>query len=223
MKLEGTICGRCHNEVLAPFSLTCTLPSHPCHHYDAANNADPGPIAAEPHDILDGITQMEEMLCSLASSPCFVMWVSKGRQYKTRWNIITFAQDIASPSARSTDKTIPMLPPPPPDAARCDGGSTGPPSSTSLAHARNLEMAALAVPPPLDETENENIVGPGPWPSSGYSTITVRPPLHLPQGALLTLLCSVHLPQATVLALVPATALSTRSRVCTRQTPDGVS
>jgi hypothetical protein len=29
------------------------------------------------HDIVDGITQMQEMPCSLAS-PCFVMWVSKG-------------------------------------------------------------------------------------------------------------------------------------------------
>lgn len=111
MKLKGTICGQCHNEVLAPFSLTCTLPGHPCHCYNAANNADPGPIAAELHDILpvDGITQMEEMLCSLAS-PCFIMWVSKGGQYKTCWNIIAFAQDIASPSTRSTDKTVPIPP-----------------------------------------------------------------------------------------------------------------
>ena len=36
---------------------------------------------------------MEEMLCSLAS-PCFLMWVSKGGQYKTRGNVITFSQDI---------------------------------------------------------------------------------------------------------------------------------
>jgi hypothetical protein len=36
---------------------------------------------------------MEEMLCSLAS-PCFVMWVAKGGQYKSRGNVITFSQDI---------------------------------------------------------------------------------------------------------------------------------
>lgn len=36
---------------------------------------------------------MEEMLCSLAS-PCFLMWVSKGGQYKSRGNVITFAQDL---------------------------------------------------------------------------------------------------------------------------------
>ena len=36
---------------------------------------------------------MEEMLCSLAS-PCFLMWVSKGGQYKSHGNVITFAQDV---------------------------------------------------------------------------------------------------------------------------------
>jgi hypothetical protein len=43
--------------------------------------ADPGILPKELHNILDGITQMEEMLCSL-TSPCFLMWVSKGGQYK---------------------------------------------------------------------------------------------------------------------------------------------
>ena len=65
------------------------------HRYSAENDADPGLI---PHDlqlILNGITQMEEMLCSLAS-PCFVMWVSKGGQYKMRGNVITFSQDVSS-------------------------------------------------------------------------------------------------------------------------------
>ena len=37
--------------------------------------------------------QMEKMLCSLAS-PCFLMWVSKGGQYKTHGNVITFSQDL---------------------------------------------------------------------------------------------------------------------------------
>jgi hypothetical protein len=36
---------------------------------------------------------MEEMLCSLAS-PCFLMWVSSGGQFKTRGNVITFSQDV---------------------------------------------------------------------------------------------------------------------------------
>jgi hypothetical protein len=36
---------------------------------------------AELLDILNGIAQMEETLCSFASL-CFVMWVSKGAQYK---------------------------------------------------------------------------------------------------------------------------------------------
>jgi ATP-dependent DNA helicase PIF1 len=54
--------------------------------------------------ILDGITQMEEMLCSLAS-PCFLMWVSKGGQYKSRGNVITFSQDITHLCT-----TLPRLP-----------------------------------------------------------------------------------------------------------------
>jgi ATP-dependent DNA helicase PIF1 len=47
---------------------------------------------------------MEEMLCSLAS-PCFLMWVSKGGQYKTRGNVITFPQDISQLCT-----TLPRLP-----------------------------------------------------------------------------------------------------------------
>jgi hypothetical protein len=54
--------------------------------------------------ILDGFTQMEEMLCSLAS-PCFLMWVSKGGQYKSRGNVITFSQDITHLCT-----TLPRLP-----------------------------------------------------------------------------------------------------------------
>ncbi|KAF8485203.1 hypothetical protein DFH94DRAFT_644559, partial [Russula ochroleuca] len=60
MKLRDMACTRCHKEKDE-------------HRYDAANDADPGDIPPELHDILDGITQMEEMLCSLAS-PCFLMW-----------------------------------------------------------------------------------------------------------------------------------------------------
>jgi ATP-dependent DNA helicase PIF1 len=47
---------------------------------------------------------MEEMLCSLAS-PCFLMWVSKGGQYKARGDVITFSQDITQLCT-----TLPRLP-----------------------------------------------------------------------------------------------------------------
>jgi hypothetical protein len=53
---------------------------------------------------LQDITQMEEMLCSLASL-CFLMWISKGGPYKTRGNIITFSQDISN-----LCRTLPRLP-----------------------------------------------------------------------------------------------------------------
>ena len=39
----------------------------------------PGEIMPELYDIINGIAQIEEMLCSLAS-PCFVMWVIKSGQ-----------------------------------------------------------------------------------------------------------------------------------------------
>jgi hypothetical protein len=74
------------------------------HRHDAANHADPGVITAELLDILNGITQMEEMLCSVAS-PCFVMWVCKGGQYITRGKVLTFSQD-AGPLC----STLPCLP-----------------------------------------------------------------------------------------------------------------
>ena len=47
---------------------------------------------------------MEEMLCSLAS-PCFLMWINKGGQYKSCGNVITFPQDL-SPLCT----TLPWLP-----------------------------------------------------------------------------------------------------------------
>ena len=68
------------------------------------NNADPGEIPPELEETLHDITQMEEMLCSLAS-PCFLMWVSKGGQYKSRGNVITFSQDISNLCT-----TLPHLP-----------------------------------------------------------------------------------------------------------------
>jgi hypothetical protein len=74
------------------------------HRFTNQNNADPGLLSAELHDILDGFTQMEEMLCSRAS-PCFLMWVSKGGQYKARGNVITFSQDISQLCT-----TLPRLP-----------------------------------------------------------------------------------------------------------------
>jgi ATP-dependent DNA helicase PIF1 len=51
-------------------------------------------VSDELRHIVHDITQMEEMLCSLAS-PCFLMWVSKGGQFKTRGNVITFSQDLS--------------------------------------------------------------------------------------------------------------------------------
>jgi hypothetical protein len=85
-----------------PFSLTVFQPAN--HRFTAANNADPGLLSDDLYDILHDFTQMEEMLCSLAS-PCFLMWVSKGGQYKTRGNVITFSQDITNLCT-----TLPRLP-----------------------------------------------------------------------------------------------------------------
>ena len=61
----------------------------------AENEADPGDIPDELEIVLGDITQIEEMLCGLAS-PCFLMWVSKGGQYKTRGNVISFSQDVSN-------------------------------------------------------------------------------------------------------------------------------
>ena len=44
------------------------------HRYSAENHVDPGDIPPYLRPILFDLTQMEEMLCSLAS-PCFLMWV----------------------------------------------------------------------------------------------------------------------------------------------------
>ena len=68
------------------------------------NEADPGDVPDELRNVLQGITQMEEMLCSLAS-PCFLMWISKGGQYKTCGNVIMFSQDILHLCS-----TLPRLP-----------------------------------------------------------------------------------------------------------------
>jgi hypothetical protein len=76
-------------------SSSLSLSQHGQHRYDDSNNADPHDIPHVLRDTLHGLTQMEEMLCSLAS-PCFLMWVSKGGQYKTRGNVITFSQDLAN-------------------------------------------------------------------------------------------------------------------------------
>ena len=81
MMLLDTLCARCHNQVRSPFSLVHALTDIliPTVHKTAniaANHADPDKIKSELHDIIDGITQTEEMLRSL-TSPCFVMRVSK--------------------------------------------------------------------------------------------------------------------------------------------------
>ena len=77
------------------FLCSLTISQHDNHRFTAANNADPGLLSDELQDLLHDFTQMEEMLCSLAS-PCFLMWVSKGGQYKARGNVITFSQDVTN-------------------------------------------------------------------------------------------------------------------------------
>ena len=104
--MRGLQCDRCAHEVRSPpFVRPSAHWSQPGHHrYKAENEADPGLIPHELANILLNLTQMEEMLCSLAS-PCFLMSVSKGGQYKTRGNVITFSQDIAPLCT-----TLPRLP-----------------------------------------------------------------------------------------------------------------
>ena len=97
IRMHGNQCVRCHREVcfLCTTLFTSADGSQPGHHrYSAENEADPGVVPDDLALILRDLTQMEEMLCSLAS-PCFLMWVSKGGQYKSRGNVITFSQDIA--------------------------------------------------------------------------------------------------------------------------------
>jgi hypothetical protein len=53
-----------------PVSLpSADRPQRDNHRFTGDNNADPGLISDELHNILDGITQMEEILCSLALLP----------------------------------------------------------------------------------------------------------------------------------------------------------
>ena len=88
MTLHDTLCVRCHNEVRSPFSLVRALTDiHMQTVHRTSNIATmpqptyPGEIMPELYDIINGITQIEEMeiLCSLGS-PCFVMRVSKSGQ-----------------------------------------------------------------------------------------------------------------------------------------------
>ena len=88
----------------SPFPSLLTVLQQVYHRFTDDNNADPGLLSDELHDLLDNFTQMEEMLSSLAS-PCFLMWVSKGGQYKARGNVITFSQDITNLCT-----TLPRLP-----------------------------------------------------------------------------------------------------------------
>lgn len=74
------------------------------HRFVADNFADPGSVPDVLHEIVHDLTQMEEMFCSLAS-PCFLMWVSKGGQFKTRGNVISFSQDVST-----LYTTLPRLP-----------------------------------------------------------------------------------------------------------------
>ena len=71
MTLHDTLGARCHNEVGSPFSPVRTLTDilMPTVHKtanSATNYADSGEITAELHEFIDDITQMEEILRSLA-------------------------------------------------------------------------------------------------------------------------------------------------------------
>lgn len=68
------------------------------------NNTDPGVVPELLQDIIQDLIQVEEMFCSLVS-PCFLMCVSRGGQYKTRGNIIMFFQNISNLCV-----TLPCLP-----------------------------------------------------------------------------------------------------------------
>ena len=85
---HDTLCVRWHNEVCSSFSLVRTLTdTHMQTVHRTSNIATmpqptyPGEIMPELYDIINGVTQIEEMetLRSLGS-PCFVMWVSKSGQ-----------------------------------------------------------------------------------------------------------------------------------------------
>ena len=104
--MQGLQCDRCSREVsiVIIFDSALTFLQSHIHCFSAQNFTDPGVIPEDLRETLHGLTQMEEMLCSLAS-PCFLMWVSKGRQYKSRGNVITFPQDLAPLCT-----TLPRLP-----------------------------------------------------------------------------------------------------------------
>ena len=60
-----------------------TVSQHDNHRFTAGNNTDSGLLSDELHNLLHDFIQMEEMLCR-PTSPAFLMWVSKGGQYKAR-------------------------------------------------------------------------------------------------------------------------------------------
>jgi hypothetical protein len=60
--------------IFFPDCLTLSL-QRDKHRYDDLNSTDPGDIPEDIRELVQGMTQMEEMLCALAS-PCFLMWVS---------------------------------------------------------------------------------------------------------------------------------------------------
>ena len=94
--MQGLQCDRCFREVsiVIIFDSALTFLQSRIYCFSAQNFTDPGVIPEDLRETLHGLTQMEEMLCSL-TSPCFLMWVSKGRQYKSHGNVIIFPQDLA--------------------------------------------------------------------------------------------------------------------------------
>ena len=106
IRMQGLQCDRCSREVnvVIIFDSALTFLQSGIHCFSAQNFTDPGVIPEDLRETLHGLMQMEEMLCSLASL-CFMMWVSKDRQYKSRGNVITFPQDLAPLCT-----TLPCLP-----------------------------------------------------------------------------------------------------------------
>ena len=88
MTLHDTVCARCHNEVRSPFSLVRALTDIHMQTVHRTSNiattpqtAYAGEIMPELYDIINSITQIEEMeILRSLGSPCFVMRVSKTGQ-----------------------------------------------------------------------------------------------------------------------------------------------
>ena len=111
MTVHDTLCVRCHNEVRSPFSLVRALTDihmQTVHRTSNIATTPPttyaGKIMPELYDIINGITQIEEMeILRSLGSPCFVMRVSKTGQcfhFPYTWtpDALAYANDTDSRS-----------------------------------------------------------------------------------------------------------------------------